>query len=215
MPPMRAPSRRATARDAVERELEMLDRRRARTPRSARGGEFYQARLPVIVAGTRRIFEVIDRPSPGGSAGIGIDVTEVEALRAEIARMVDAHRRTLDQLATGVAIFCADQRLDVLQRRLPRAVGSRTGFPRSAADRFRRARPAARRAQASRAGRFPQLEERTARSLSGARAAAARVAPARRAHVARRHHAEPGGRRHLSVRRRHRAARISSGATTR
>jgi hypothetical protein len=32
---------------------------------------------------------VIDRPSPGGSAGIGIDVTESEAMRAELARMTE------------------------------------------------------------------------------------------------------------------------------
>ena len=32
-------------------------------------------------------------------------------MRGELARMIDAHRRTLDQLATGVAIFTADQRL--------------------------------------------------------------------------------------------------------
>ena len=154
-------------------------RRRAR----ARAGEFFEARLPVIVAGTRRIFQVIDRPSPGGSAGIGIDVTEVEAMRAEIARMTEAHRRTLDQLATGVAIFTADQRLDVLQRGVPGVVGPRAGVPRFAADRLGGARPAARGAQASRAGRLPQLEERAARSLPGARAAPARMAPARRAHA--------------------------------
>ena len=32
-------------------------------------------------------------------------------MRSELARIDDAHRRTLDQLATGVAIFTADQRL--------------------------------------------------------------------------------------------------------
>src|SRR5262249_4088897 len=46
-----------------------------------------------------------------GSAGIGIDATEVETMRAEMARMVEAHRRTLDQLPTAVAIFAANQRL--------------------------------------------------------------------------------------------------------
>ena len=66
-----------------------------------------QAQRPVIVAGSRRIFQIIDRPAPGGSAGIGLDVTEAEAMRAELARMTEAHRRTLDQLATGVAIFTA------------------------------------------------------------------------------------------------------------
>jgi signal transduction histidine kinase len=99
--------------DAVARNLEILDTAAREGAVQARAaGDFYQASLPVIVAGTRRIFEVIDRLSPGGSAGIGIDVTEVEALRAEIARMIEAHRRTLDQLATGVAIFSADQRLE-------------------------------------------------------------------------------------------------------
>jgi signal transduction histidine kinase len=97
--------------DAVARGLEILDPA-ARETRAREAHEFFEARLPVIVAGTRRIFQVIDRPSPGGSAGIGIDVTEVETLRAEITRMVEAHRRTLDQLATGVAIFTADQRLE-------------------------------------------------------------------------------------------------------
>jgi signal transduction histidine kinase len=50
-------------------------------------------------------------PTRKGSAGIGIDATEAEAMRSELNRLNDAHRRTLDQLATGVAIFTADQRL--------------------------------------------------------------------------------------------------------
>ncbi len=98
--------------DAIARNLELLDsgaRDGAENRRAA--GEFYEARLPVIMAGTRRILQVIDRPSPGGSAGIGIDVTESEAMRAELARMTEAHRRTLDQLSTAVAIYSADQRL--------------------------------------------------------------------------------------------------------
>jgi len=47
----------------------------------------------------------------GGAGGIGIDTTEVDALRGEIRRMVAAHRRVLDQLSTAVAIFSADHRL--------------------------------------------------------------------------------------------------------
>ena len=98
--------------EAVARNLEILDSAAREGAQHARAaGEFYDARLPVIVAGTRRILQVIDRPSPGGSAGIGIDVTEVEAMRAELSRMTDAHRRTLDQLSTAVAMFSADQRL--------------------------------------------------------------------------------------------------------
>ena len=71
----------------------------------------YAGRLPAIVAGQRRSFDVLTVPAGRGSAGIGIDATEAEAMRAELKRMADAHRRTLDQLATGVAIFGSDQRL--------------------------------------------------------------------------------------------------------
>ena len=46
-----------------------------------------------------------------GSAGLGVDATEAETMRSALARLVDAHRRTLDQLSTGVAMFGADQKL--------------------------------------------------------------------------------------------------------
>jgi signal transduction histidine kinase len=98
--------------DAVKRHLELLSPSARRSLAAARrAGEAYSARLPVIVAGRRRMFDVLDVPTRHGSAGIGIDVTDVETLRSELTRMVEAHRRTLDQLPTAVAIFGADQRL--------------------------------------------------------------------------------------------------------
>jgi signal transduction histidine kinase len=100
------------AADAVARNLDLLDRNGRESLQRARAqGAPFAARLPVIVAGTRRIFDIFDLTTLSGSAGIGIDATEIETLRGEMARMVDAHRRTLDQLPTAVAIFAADQRL--------------------------------------------------------------------------------------------------------
>ena len=102
----------ADGADVVKRHLELLSPSARRSLAAAhRAGEAYAARLPVIVAGRRRIFDVLDVPTRHGSAGIGIDVTDVETLRSELTRMVEAHRRTLDQLPTAVAIFGADQRL--------------------------------------------------------------------------------------------------------
>jgi signal transduction histidine kinase len=98
--------------DAVTRNLELLDAAaREDAARARAAGTPYAARLPVIVTGTRRILEIIDRPSAGGSAGMGIDVTEVEAMRNELTRVTEAHRRILDQLSTAVAIFTSGQRL--------------------------------------------------------------------------------------------------------
>ncbi|MCA1299854.1 sensor histidine kinase [Stappia indica] len=70
-----------------------------------------QMRLPAVSAGARRIFDVTQVSLPQGSAGIAIDVNELENIRQELGRTIDFHARTLDQLATAVAIFGADQRL--------------------------------------------------------------------------------------------------------
>jgi signal transduction histidine kinase len=100
------------AADAVARNFDLLDRSgRESLQRAHAQREPFAARLPVIVAGTRRMFDIFDLTTHGGSAGIGIDATAIETMRGEMARMVDAHRRTLDQLSTAVAIFGADQRL--------------------------------------------------------------------------------------------------------
>ena len=100
------------AADAVARGLEMLGRMpRDDASRSRAAGKAYEARVPAIVAGNRRTLDVLDVPTRKGSAGIGIDATEAEAMRGEIERLLDAHRRTLDQLPTAVATFGADQKL--------------------------------------------------------------------------------------------------------
>jgi signal transduction histidine kinase len=98
--------------DAVTREMELLDRAARDELRRARiANEPFAGRLPAIAAGQRRIFDVVDAPSGAGSAGMAIDRTEVETMRTELARMIEAHRRVLDQLATGVAIFNVDRKL--------------------------------------------------------------------------------------------------------
>jgi signal transduction histidine kinase len=100
------------ATDAVARELELLDRAaRDELQRSRTAAKAYTGRLPAIVAGQRRIFDVVDAPCGSGSAGIAIDRTEAAAMRAELDRMIEANRRVLDQLATGVAIFNVDRKL--------------------------------------------------------------------------------------------------------
>ena len=98
--------------EAVARGIELLDKG-AREERSAQHAEAkaFAARIPVIVAGRRAMLDVLDLPTPAGSAGIGLDATEAETLRAELRHMVEAHRRTLDQLPTAIAIFDAERRL--------------------------------------------------------------------------------------------------------
>jgi signal transduction histidine kinase len=98
--------------DAVARELELLDQSaRTEVARARVTGATYAGRLPAVAAGMRRVFDVIDASSGAGSAGMAVDRTEAETLRVELARMAEAHRRVLDQLATGVAVFDIDRKL--------------------------------------------------------------------------------------------------------
>ena len=98
--------------DVLQRGIELFDRAaREELFRIHEEAGAFSGRLPAIVAGTRRTFDVLACPARHGSAGIAIDATEADALRAEVKRMAEAYRRILDQLSTGVAIFGSDQRL--------------------------------------------------------------------------------------------------------
>jgi signal transduction histidine kinase len=98
--------------EVIERGIELFDREaRAELLGAHEAVQSYCGRLSAVVAGERRSLDVVAVPAPRGSAGIAIDATEAELMRAELARMIDAHRRTLDQLATGVAIFGSNQQL--------------------------------------------------------------------------------------------------------
>ncbi len=89
------------------RAVELFDRATRGELERARGA----VRLPAVMAGQRRSFDVIEVATTRGRAGIGIDATDNEALRTELSRFHEAHRRTLDQIATAVATFGVDRKL--------------------------------------------------------------------------------------------------------
>jgi signal transduction histidine kinase len=98
--------------DAVLRGLELLDQPvREELARACAAHECYTGRVRAVVAGAWRSFDIRSVPTERGSAGIGIDATEVATLRSELTSVGEAHRRTLDQLATAVAIFDGSQHL--------------------------------------------------------------------------------------------------------
>ncbi|MBB3020155.1 nitrogen-specific signal transduction histidine kinase [Microvirga lupini] len=98
--------------DAIGRSLELLSApTRDEARRQRLSGTTYSGRVTAVVAGHRAVLDVIERPTAGGSAGIAVDVSELEAVRTDLQRQMDAHVRTLDQLPTAVAIFDGAQNL--------------------------------------------------------------------------------------------------------
>ncbi len=66
----------------------------------------------IVVAGQRRLMDFIEQPLAGGRlGGHALDVTNLEATQAELARHIAAHGDVLEQLSTGVVIFGPDARL--------------------------------------------------------------------------------------------------------
>ncbi|MDR3374589.1 MAG: PAS-domain containing protein [Ancalomicrobiaceae bacterium] len=102
----------ASAEEAIRQGAELLDGNGCKAIMRAHSDRAVVAeRLPVIVAGSRRVYDVVDVALAEGTAGLATDVSALEAVQSELRRTVDFHARTLDQLATAVAIFGADKKL--------------------------------------------------------------------------------------------------------
>ncbi len=101
-----------SADDAIRRDLELLDRNAREAAAQAREkGLAWRQRQHVVFAGERRLMDVLDAPLSCGAGGMADDLSELETLRADHARQMESHIRTLDQLATGVAIFDRSKKL--------------------------------------------------------------------------------------------------------
>ncbi len=98
--------------DAVARQIELVDQQfRKEAADALERGDVHQARAPLIVAGERRMFDLVETPLAAGSIGYAADISDLEAIRSDLEQQMVNHVRTLDQLPTAVAIFNEKQRL--------------------------------------------------------------------------------------------------------
>jgi len=97
---------------AIQEGREFLGTQAREAVRHHQKGEaVFADKLSTVVGGDRRVYAVTDHSSREGSAGIAIDISDIEGVREEYERMVRSHADTLDQLNTPVAIFDADRKL--------------------------------------------------------------------------------------------------------
>ncbi len=71
----------------------------------------FRDKVSTVVRGNRSFFDVVDARQPAGSAGIAVNISDIDGVREELKRTLKSHAETLDHLATPVAIFDGDQRL--------------------------------------------------------------------------------------------------------
>ncbi|MES0883214.1 PAS domain-containing sensor histidine kinase [Roseibium sp. SCP14] len=100
------------AESAVQEGATFLDAA-ARTAMAVQRTEdgCFNARIPIVASGERRVFEITDVNANVGGAGIAVDISELEQAKKELGRAEEFHGRTLDQLAAAVAIYSSDRKL--------------------------------------------------------------------------------------------------------
>lgn len=105
------------AATVVARQIELIERTDGGGPlakaEAARAAEMpVTSRVPVTIAGARRMLQVTDVPlGESGVAGYAVDIEDMEAARAALRRFLDAQRDMLDRLSAGVAQFGPERTL--------------------------------------------------------------------------------------------------------
>ena len=98
--------------DAVEKNINLLDQNERNAVQLAhQKNEVFSARVPAVVSGDRRMLDVVDVALRHGSAGIATDMNEIEHAQSRLRKTLESHARTLDQLATAIAIFDSSRHL--------------------------------------------------------------------------------------------------------
>ena len=100
------------AEAVCKQQIEFLStRQRGLSDEDLKEGRVHTRRVHAIVSGERRAFDVIAKPIGAASAGIAIDVADLETAESALSQRFEEHTRTLDRIATAIAIFSPDQRL--------------------------------------------------------------------------------------------------------
>ena len=99
-------------RSVIASGTEFIDQTgRSAIARAHQSSPVFRQRLSVVSAGSRLLYDVTDIVTGDGSAGIAVDATKIGESESVLERVIDFHNRTLDQLATAVAVFGPDRRL--------------------------------------------------------------------------------------------------------
>ncbi len=101
----------------VARQIELLESRQRAGLESAFRGKKQAAatgttmRLPLIIGGERRQHDVVVLPLEDRVANAAFDISALTRAETELTRLSSATDKTLDRVATGVAIFNGEQKL--------------------------------------------------------------------------------------------------------
>ena len=94
---------------------------KAKTEHQRSGRKAADDLIRVNIRGQRRVLRIIEQPMHTSGdrvsmAGLAVDVTRQDKAQEELRRHQEAHRQTIDQLGTAVAVFGPNQQLEYYNR---------------------------------------------------------------------------------------------------
>ncbi|MES2907072.1 MAG: PAS-domain containing protein, partial [Pseudomonadota bacterium] len=102
----------ADTQQAIKQGFELLDQAARQKAVEALGNHgIWQSQMLRIANGQRRNLNILLRANGMIEAGCAVEATDNDFTLREVGRVTEAHQRTLDHLATAVAIFGADRKL--------------------------------------------------------------------------------------------------------
>ena len=120
---------RETCEAVIQDGVRLLDSaERLEVERKQRETGKFSGALPAIVSGDRKILDITEIATRSGNAGIAIDRSEVEAIRATLKQTIASHAQTLDHLATAIAMFDVHQKLQFYNSAFQKLWGLQPGF---------------------------------------------------------------------------------------
>ncbi len=103
--------------EVYDKQIELLEsRQRTRIDRAFDRDGVFTDRLPLVTEGERKAHNVYAVSAERAQAAAAVDVAELETAQGELDRQLEAFERTLDRVATPVAIFGRDQKLSFYNR---------------------------------------------------------------------------------------------------
>lgn len=98
--------------DVLKSQIELLEsRQRTAVNAALKQKKDYRDRVPLVTEGERKPHDVIIVSLGDATAGVAVDVAAIESAKGELDRQLASYDRTLDRVATAVAILNAEQRL--------------------------------------------------------------------------------------------------------
>ncbi len=98
--------------EVIDKQIHLDDACAAQAKRALEENANIKDVRPLILNGKRTSSLITMFPVSGGVAGMAVDASEAENLRAELARHIRAHDETLNNMGEAVVIFGADGRMD-------------------------------------------------------------------------------------------------------